>query len=37
MFNVLKEIRDETNQVAYVVDLSNKTTKALAKALDIAL
>jgi len=37
MFNVLKEIRDDKNEVAYVVDLSNKTTKALAKVLDIAL
>lgn len=37
MFNVLKEIRDDRNEVAYIVDLSNKTTKALAKHLDIAL
>ncbi|UIN38403.1 hypothetical protein [Methylobacterium oryzae] len=37
MFNVLKEIRDDRNEVAYTVDLSNKTTKALCKALDIAL
>lgn len=37
MFNVLKEIRDDKNEVAYVVDMSNKTTKALAKVLDIAL
>lgn len=37
MFNVLKEVRDDKNEVAYVVDLSNKTTKALAKVLDIAL
>lgn len=37
MFGVLVEVRDATNQVAYTVDLSNKTTKALAKHLDIAL
>ncbi|MBP2498283.1 hypothetical protein ABID82_005174 [Methylobacterium sp. PvP062] len=37
MFNVLKEIRDDRNEVAYVVDLSNATTKRLAKHLDIAL
>lgn len=37
MFNVLKEIRDDKNEIAYVVDLSNATTKRLAKTLDIAV
>jgi hypothetical protein len=37
MFDVLKETRDERNEVAYSLNLSAATTKRLAKALSVAL
>jgi hypothetical protein len=37
MFEVLKETRDERNEVAYVLNTSAATTKRLAKALSVSL
>lgn len=37
MFDVLKETRDERNEVAYTLNLQAATTKRLAKALSVAL